>query len=358
MPPSRHSSSSHSSSHHSSSHHSSSHHSSSSHSSSSRSYSSGPSSHSSSSHYSSSSSTSRSYAAPKPRYNQPRGCSYTPVTHRCRSHEYFYYKTPWVDATTGTNYRSGYYDENGNYYSGLITKQGDKNIAEFECEYCGNRAKYEWKEGEIPTCSCCAAQMTQVSGFAVDSMDNTPSGSFASQYGNRRSSGAPTPGIIKSIIAFVVIMAVINSCSVLSSIFGHSRNYEENHTTYNTANTNNNSSSNQYSGYNPDIFGYDLYLEETYGNRYIISAADEDYSKYLWWEEDYESYYDRDSDCYVWYNTDVEPAIFQYWYEGISSEYGDNGWMEYNKDGWWIETDDDEWEPYTGDTSKLWYIDN
>ena len=39
-----------------------------------------------------------------------------------------------------------------------------------------------------------------------------------------------------------------------------------------------------------------------------------------------DNYYDKETDCYFWLNNDVTPPIWQYWYEGISSDYGDYGW--------------------------------
>lgn len=88
-----------------------------------------------------------------------------------------------------------------------------------------------------------------------------------------------------------------------------------------------------------------------------MTDNEDDYTKYLYWSTYYDSYYDADSDCYLWYNTEVEPAIWQYWYEGISSDYGDYGWMEYKDEGgWWIEKSRNNWVEYTGDTSDLWHI--
>ena len=72
------------------------------------------------------------------------------------------------------------------------------------------------------------------------------------------------------------------------------------------------------------------------------------------------NYYDPDTDCYFWYNTDVYPNIWQYWYEGISSDYGDYGWMEYDESEglWYIQVSDYNWIvlPDEYDTSYLWHI--
>lgn len=74
-----------------------------------------------------------------------------------------------------------------------------------------------------------------------------------------------------------------------------------------------------------------------------------------------DNYYDKDTDCYFWLNNNVTPPIWQYWYQGISSDYGDYGWMEYDYDKqcWFIETEKGKWEelPSYYNTDKLWHMD-
>jgi hypothetical protein len=74
-----------------------------------------------------------------------------------------------------------------------------------------------------------------------------------------------------------------------------------------------------------------------------------------------DNYYDKETDCYFWLNNNVTPPVWQYWYEGISSDYGDYGWMEYDYDKkcWFVETEKGKWEelPSYYDTSKLWHMD-
>ena len=55
----------------------------------------------------------------------------------------------------------------------------------------------------------------------------------------------------------------------------------------------------------------------------------------------------------------MEPAVWQYWYEGISSDFDESGWMEHDADGWYIEAYKGDWIalPTQYDTSGLWYID-
>ena len=77
---------------------------------------------------------------------------------------------------------------------------------------------------------------------------------------------------------------------------------------------------------------------------------------------DGEDYYDSKTQCWFWWDTNVSPNQWQYWYEGISSDYGDYGWMEYddNEQQWYIEVSDGNWQPLPEkyDTSNLWHFEN
>jgi hypothetical protein len=103
--------------------------------------------------------------------------------------------------------------------------------------------------------------------------------------------------------------------------------------------------------------GDTVYLNKTGSHTYALAPSDATRGdKVLTWYDDYDSYYDPVSDCYIWYNDAV--GIWQYWYEGISSDYGDYGWMEHYDDGWFIEAEDSEWVPLPSkyDQARLWYI--
>lgn len=319
MPPGRHSSSSHHSSHsHSSSHRSS--HSSSSHSS--RSY--------SSSSYSRSSSTSSYYQPARTRRNQPTGYNKNmpgykaPKTYYRKNHDYRYYASDWTDSSTGAFYRKGYYDENGKYYTQLVTKTGNSLSTQFDCEYCGTGLKLNWTEGAIPQCPNCGANLKEVlEGAAIDSIT-----SFAGPSAQKNSSGKRVTATALGVVGGTIGLIVLGAMSGLSSD-------SSSHTSDSAAKK-----------ANVDIWGESFYVE----------AIDREIS----WNDEYDSYYDKESDCYVYYNVDQDPPVWQYWYEDISSDYGDYGWMEYelDEDTWYIEVDDDDWEklPKKYDASKLWYF--
>ena len=55
------------------------------------------------------------------------------------------------------------------------------------------------------------------------------------------------------------------------------------------------------------------------------------------------------------------PPQWQYWVEGISDDYGDYGWMEYDdaEQQWYIESEDG-WDvlPADYDAAALWHFEN
>ena len=308
MPPSRHSSSHHSSSHHSS--HSSSHHSSS------RSHSSHSSSHHSSSSRSSGSGYRRSTPVHRTRTSQPYGwnrSTHGNIKHfYCASHDYDYYPQGWT-ASDGTDFKEGYYDENGRHYDNVVMIGGTTML---KCGYCGNRMVYRWKEGTVPVCDKCGAQ------FSIDITDKDKSDNgFKSVLSQTPLIGkiAITVFTICLLLPFFVIAAcLIRVSAPLSSLEG---------TKYKTESVKNS-----------------IYVEEIGRTCYL----------------DGEDWYDSNTKCWFYYNDTVSPYQWQYWYEGISSDYGDYGWMEYdmNEGSWYIETDDNNWVhlPESYDTTQLWHM--
>lgn len=360
MPPRGHSSSSHSSRSHSSHSHSSSSHSSRSHSS--------YHSHSSSSHssYSSSGSGYSSYMRTLGYQKVPSGYRkavssrlYIPssapsnikqssIHLHCKNHKYLYYPEGWTDTATGKCYNKGYYDENDQYYSAeeITFRRTDGTfIAAFKCEYCGNTAEYEWKEGQSPSCNKCGAVMTRVPTYIDDIVEVTKADVYTG-YEEQRAAIQKTGIRIAKIIAFSILFLFLLGIFLVAT--GLDKIIEKD----------NKSGSNKTKTVsNVDIYGRDLYLNKLDNNTYEICDETDDYEKHLTWDYGQDSYYDRESDCYVWYNTDVSPNLWQYWYEEIS---GSNkyGWMEYENGSWYIERSEGDWKPYNSDTSKLWHILN
>jgi hypothetical protein len=108
---------------------------------------------------------------------------------------------------------------------------------------------------------------------------------------------------------------------------------------------------NQY-GYEDDFGGYQA---EHHEPMYVAPLGRE-----VSWDDDYESYYDRQTDCYFFQNLDVDPPVWQYWFEGISSDYGDYGWLEWDakEQCWYVQTGENRWEQLPADKGAgLWHFD-
>lgn len=251
----------------------------------------------------------------------------TPKPYHCKKHDYLYYGTSWVDEKTGRSYKSGYYDEAGQYYDHVVIKDPDSDVVQYKCPYCGTEVKYEWKSGPKPTCPNCSAQLKE---SAVDELDysNNPLHYKMPQINPREEQEYLVKTLLKyvvlPIIGFIVLVNLVWSYTTsFDNLGGSSDNTRTNTSTVNS-----------------------IYVEEI--------------GRKCNWIDEYESYFDATTRCYFWYNDTIDYPSWQYWYEDISSDFGDYGWMEYDPaDGqWYIEVGDSNWTvlPERYDTSKLWYI--
>lgn len=79
------------------------------------------------------------------------------------------------------------------------------------------------------------------------------------------------------------------------------------------------------------------------------------------WSTQYDSYYDQQTDCYFFLNTEMDPPIWQYWFEGVSSQYGDYGWLEWDakESRWYVQKTETKWELLPEKyASDLWHFDS
>lgn len=209
-------------------------------------------------------------------------------------------------------YREGYYDENGQYYANMVASGVQTNLL---CTYCGNHMVYTWKDGMVPTCDKCGGV------FQIDIRD--------SQKKKKMSTGLKVLAIIAALYCLAVPAAVMTGLILMSKAVVSE--------TYTNDNTQRTVASEDYG------LPKSIYVEEIGRKCY----------------PDGENMYDLTSDCWFWFNTDLLPAQWQYWYEGISSDFGDYGWMEYSDDEekWYIEVSDGDWQELSGyDTSGLWHF--
>ncbi len=269
---------------------------------------------------------------------------------QCKNHDYMYVHESWTDEQTGVLYRKGYYDEEGKYYDAdnIAFKKADGSYkAHYVCDYCGTEMEADWKEGFYPTCKNCCAEMNKTPVY-IDEIVNIENLSSSTNTSNNVDKDNGIRKILPFAVVWVAVIAFFNIFSFVTSLVATSSFVHADYAS---------SSQVEETETNLEIYGSEIYLDEVSPNRYRICTEQDDYEKHITWDYGAESYYDYDSNCYLWYNTDVSPNLWQYWYDDIA---GDDyyGWMECEGEDWYIEVSDTEWEKYSGDTSQLWHIEN
>ncbi len=265
-------------------------------------------------------------------------------------HDYVYYPAAWIDASTGTSYEKGYYDENGNRYDDVsFVKDGKYENVTCHCPYCGrdtiltlNAEDAGVKDLQCPGCGAPMEIKSQLDEYVTGGEGDI---SPASEAGSREKRRSRRLGCLVAAIAVLLVLGVIATLlpdSHTTEIGGGNPIYSI-HTTSNI-----------------DLYGETVYLARTGENAYALTNDASKADKLLVWSDEDESYYDEESECWIWWNTEVDPNLWQYWYEGISSEYGDYGWMEHDDTGWYIEAGAGNWIGLPGryDTGNLWYIED
>lgn len=282
----------------------------------------------------------QSVFTPRPRVNQPRSGVLPAILH-CLQHDYAYYPTSWE--CEGQQYEAGYYDESGNRYENVaFTDETGESTVEFSCEYCGTRAKYKWMEGQFPKCSSCGAPLSprDVHTDAVIPDHSEMTDDAAITENSPRQKKRRTWLII---VAVFVLIWLYDSFSSRGAEYHPSTN----------------------GGYTTELhpaaeqirIGEDIRLKHIGNSIYeIISSGNADKVLEYLPEDDY--YYDSDTEAWLYYNTEMSPAVWQYWFEGFSSDYGDFGWMECEGKDWYVEASSGNWQKYSGSTASLWHIRN
>ena len=322
----------------------------------------GPSQHSSSSYTSSPAKPSPKDYAWRQRVNQPTGfvtaTHQRPIYYYGRRHSYAYYPLAWVDADTGVSYQKGYYDENGQHYDNVTFEENGryKNVV-CHCPYCEQDAVLDLSAGEVADrslkCPNCGGNME------IRSELDTVLSESSAQQEQSESTGKATAKK-KSRGSFWIILAMLVMVMSVSRMIRRHREQQvlpSNNDIQQISvlqGIGNSVASNQ----NVTV-GAPVYLEKQSDGSYHVVTDVVRANKILYFDQDSDSYYDEDSDCWLWLNTDMSPAVWQYWYEGISSDYGDYGWMEHDDTGWFIEKSANNWVPLPDkyDTGDLWYID-
>ncbi|MBR4474267.1 MAG: hypothetical protein IKS55_11600 [Oscillospiraceae bacterium] len=301
----------------------------------------------------------------RPRINQPLGFliagTRRPTYYYGRRHDYVYYPESWVDESTGTSYEKGYYDENGQYYENVaFEKNGRYENVVCHCPYCDRETILNLDAGdeamknlECPHCGGTMEIRSELDDVLNQQAENThvynsaESLEHAFRNGNQatKKKKKTWPWVVGALAAIILFRSIGSGPSQKPQ---HQTGTVEPLTITESSGTNASA---------PVLLGDTLYLNSAGGNVYTYAPSGaKSGDKVLQWYNDYDCYYDAASDCYLGYNNDAR--IWQYWYEGISSDYGDYGWMEHYDDGWFIEATQGNWValPSGYDVSRLWYI--
>ncbi len=304
----------------------------------------------------------------RPRVNQPIGFVVSslmrPTYYYGRRHDYVYYPESWTDSESGQYYEKGYYDEAGKYYDSVaFQKNGKYENVVCHCPYCGsdrvltldNRVGSQ----QDLTCENCGGPMeikSELDEITNNTIPNTHTyaseeslkNAFPEKKKKNRHIGLI---ILAGLLAIGIERGVANN---IREYMSPSQNQQSQQISIveNSGNTNSTTST--------ISFGNEVFLEQQPDGTYRAVTDVIRANKVLYYDASADSYYDESTECWIWYNTDVEPPVWQYWYEGISSDYGDYGWMEHDSEGWWIEASESNWIqlPSKYDSSKLWYIQN
>ncbi len=279
-----------------------------------------------------------------------------------RRHDYVYYPESWTDSVSGAHYEKGYYDENGKYYDSVsFQKNGRYENVLCECPYCGTETvmSLDNRTGSSQSLQCpgCGAPMeikSELDEVMYQPNENThvynSEASISNAFGQPKKKKGQ--GLV---IALAICVFLIVSSAVKNVIFHPAYQQTIEYTpTYQMA-----TEPDYNSGFSSLPLDQQMvYLEKQGDGSYHVVTDPIRADRILSYDNSADSYYDEVSNCWLWYNTDVSPAVWQYWYEGISSDYGDYGWMEHDSEGWWIEATEENWIPLPSayDSEALWYI--
>ena len=257
-----------------------------------------------------------------------------------------------TDAETGASYRKGYYDENGQRYENVAFEENGKyKSVVCGCPYCGldtildlgadAAAEHSLK------CPNCGGPM-EIRSELDTILGETPENTHVYNSEESLRNAFPQKQKKKTRL-WPIVLALMLAFSAVSRLKERRspEPVQQLPTTVSSGNT-----------LSLAPFGDHLYLEKQEDGSYHVVTDVLRADKLLDYERDSDNYYDEASDCWLWYNREVEPAVWQYWYEGVSSDFGDWGWMEHDADGWHIEASENNWIPLPEkyDSSGLWYI--
>ena len=275
-----------------------------------------------------------------------------PTTYYGRRHDYVYYPESWTDSASGTYYEAGYYDENGKYYDSVaFQKNGRYENVVCYCPYCESRTVMNLnnntgaaQEMKCPNCGAPMEIQSELDEIVNQPPENTHVYNSEESLENAFGRQKKKRGLLLPLV--IILLAATFVFQTAKSLIRPSIQPAIQNPAYQVTGTAQNSDA--------------IYLERQADGSYhtVTDAIRAD--RILVYDAYEDSYYDEVSDCWLWYNTEVDPPVWQYWFEGVSSDFGDYGWMEHDEDGWWIEASYGNWIqlPARYDADKLWYIED
>ncbi len=289
--------------------------------------------------------------------NQPTGfVSATrkrPTYYYGRKHSYAFFPEDWTDTETGVSYQKGYYDENGQRYENVAFEENGKyRSVVCRCPYCGLDTILdlgaEAAAGHSLQCPNCGGPMeirSELDTILSEVPENTHVYNSEESLKNAfpQRTAAKKPRLWPIVLALMLLFGAVNRVKERL----RPEPVQSDPAVVSTG-----------SSLSLAPFGDHLYLEKQEDGSYHVVTDVLRSDRILDYDRDSDNYHDEASDCWLWYNTDMEPPVWQYWYEGISSDFGDWGWMEHADGGWYIEESEGNWVPLPEkyDTTRLWYI--
>ena len=286
-----------------------------------------------------------------------------------RRRNYVYYPERWNDPVTGRVYEQGYYDDSGVRYEDVsFEKDGYYENVVCRCPYCDTKTLMTLNAEDATTqvldCPNCGGQMnilSELDDFISAKEESTASHEDSYGYSSRSyttqdrssyDSEVKTSNSARKTAGFVLLVLIVSTIITAGKYaVNNAKEIVPPNSVQEVQIVEAPSSGIQI------IPGKPVYLESQSNGYHVVSDVLRS-DKILYWDSDYESWHDESTESWLWYNTDVNPNTWQYWVEGISSDFGEYGWMEHDSEGWWIEESEGNWIqlPAVYNTENLWFI--
>lgn len=220
------------------------------------------------------------------------------------------------------------------------TAQNDERYQNYVCSYCDSTIRVKYGEIDMK-CPYCGASLS-------DDIVTIPPQTEPDFYSAPVPSGRNRSNV-SSVLVWILVFCGIMGLMVLSLSYADADKSNRGYQQHNSAQTS------QTKPIVTEKSTEPIVEEEQIADEIYVTVL----NRYVKWSDEYECYYDEVTDCYFFKNYDVNPSIWQYWFEGISSDFGDYGWLEYDFEDnqWYVQVNENDWEVLSGyDTSNMWHM--